>query len=135
MFKDMGTLAQNGYDTLFEASRRYFDQAMSDGRYVAWFVCVGEDIVAGGGMQINTIPPRPGPDGLMMRPGPQGLIINVYVEEEWRRKGIASLLMRHMIDFARKTGIPSLTLHASEAGKPLYEQLGFAPTGEMRLLT
>jgi ribosomal protein S18 acetylase RimI-like enzyme len=63
------------------------------------------------------------------------LIINVYVEPDWRQQGIAERLMRHMIDFARKSGIPSLVLHASEAGRPLYERLGFTPTGEMRLFT
>jgi hypothetical protein len=30
-------------------------------------------------------------------------------------------------------GLAVITLHASDAGRPLYERLGFAPTNELRL--
>ena len=33
--------------------------------------------------------------------------------------------MRRLIDEARSMGVPSLDMLASEAGKPLYEKLGF----------
>jgi hypothetical protein len=34
---------------------------------------------------------------------------------------------------AQATGLASLVLHASDAGRPLYERLGFVATNEMRL--
>jgi GNAT superfamily N-acetyltransferase len=135
MFKDMGTLGEEDYDALFEASKRYFSQAIQDGRYVAWVATNQDSIIGGGGMQINTILPRPGRDGRMLRPGPQGLIMNVFVEKDWRRKGVAERLVLRIIDFARKSGIPSVVLHASESGRPLYERLGFEETREMRFYT
>lgn len=133
MFIEMGTLRRDCGDAMFEASLRYFWGALPASRYVAWLSCVGDEPIAGGGMQINEILPRPGPDGGLLRMGPQGLIMNVYVEKPWRRQGVAESLMRHMIEFAKKGGIPSLVLHASESGRPLYERLGFGSTSEMRL--
>ena len=133
MFSEMGVLSAKGYPDLEAASIQYFRESLPDGAYLAWLVCDDDEVVAGGGMQVNTIPPRPGPDGNLLGSGPQGLIVNMYVEKPWRRKGVASWLLREMIDFARQTGIPSLTLHASNEGRPLYERHGFTPTSEMRL--
>lgn len=58
---------------------------------------------------------------------------NVYTEPEYRRQGIASRLMQEMIAWARAHGFHSLSLHASEHGRSLYESLGFRPSNEMRL--
>jgi GNAT superfamily N-acetyltransferase len=60
-------------------------------------------------------------------------VLNVYVEPGWRRRGVARLLMQHVLGYVRAQGIARCTLHPSAEGKPLYESLGFAPTREMRL--
>jgi GNAT superfamily N-acetyltransferase len=60
-------------------------------------------------------------------------ILNVYVYPGFRRKGIARRLMQTMIDWCRKESFAVVYLHASKDGKPLYEELGFEPTTEMRL--
>jgi hypothetical protein len=41
--------------------------------------------------------------------------------------------MKVMIAWCRENGFTSVGLHASEEGRPLYEQLSFQPTNEMRL--
>ena len=41
--------------------------------------------------------------------------------------------MECIIAWCREQGFATLYLHASDAGRPLYEQLGFEPTNEMRL--
>jgi len=79
------------------------------------------------------LPLRRGPRGVFIPARPQGLIMNIYLEPEDRREGIASDLMTTVIDFARSKGAGSVTLHASQKGKPLYEKMGFTPTHEMRL--
>jgi hypothetical protein len=71
MFKEMGTLGPEDYDALLQASKRYFLQALEEGRYVAWFATMNDVIIAGGGMQINTIPPRLATGGRMLRFGPR----------------------------------------------------------------
>ena len=64
--------------------------------------------------------------------GNQGLIVNVYTEHEWRRRGLAAMLMTHLLNAAKVHNVVSLVLHASANGRPLYEKLGFVPTNEMR---
>ena len=49
-----------------------------------------------------------------------------------RCRGLAETLMRRVIAWAGEAGVHTLVLHASEAGRPLYERLGFASTNEMR---
>ena len=38
-----------------------------------------------------------------------------------------------MIEWCRKKGFSAVSLHASDAGRPLYETAGFQPTNEMTL--
>jgi predicted acetyltransferase len=61
------------------------------------------------------------------------LIINIYTEPKVRRRGLARRLMLLMIQWLKEQGFSSVVLHASHAGRPLYEKLGFVPTNEMRL--
>ena len=57
----------------------------------------------------------------------------MYVVAEFRRRGIAREIMGTRIDWCRAQGFHSVNLHASTDGRPLYEQLGFEATNEMRL--
>src|SRR5215471_5033752 len=92
MFRDMGRLAPRHERPLEEATAVYLRDAMPRGEYLAW---VAQDeagtIVAGGGVHVRPILPRADrPDGLEF--GPEALIVNVYVEREWRRRGVARAL-------------------------------------------
>lgn len=49
----------------------------------------------------------------------------MLVDDEYRRQGIGRALMRRAIDFLQDTGVVSIRLDATPAGRPLYEQLGF----------
>jgi len=75
----------------------------------------------------------PWPGTLGQRAPQRAMILNMYVEPEYRRRGIARSLVNEMIRWCRGNGFVHVGLHASEAGRPLYEQLGFRPTNEMRL--
>ena len=61
------------------------------------------------------------------------MVLNLYVERDQRRRGVARELMKAMIVWCRDNGFSSVGLHASDEGRPLYEQLGFKATNEMRL--
>jgi len=133
MFRDMGQLTDDLRGTLVEAARAYFAAAIPDGRYVAWVAEVEGTVVGGAGVQLRELLPRPAPGGRALVRGPQGLILNVFTERAWRRRGVAAALMRELLGWCRANGIESLVLHASADGRPLYERLGFTPTNEMRL--
>lgn len=135
MFRDMGELPDDLADTLIEASRAYFERAIPDGSYVAWVAESGDrsgEVIAGAGLQLRDLLPRPAPRRDNLVRGPQGLILNVYTERPWRRRGVAGALMRELLRWCRSNGIESIVLHASEEGRTLYRKLGFKPTNEMR---
>jgi GNAT superfamily N-acetyltransferase len=57
--------------------------------------------------------------------GAVGWIGTVWVDPAWRRRGIGLALTRATIDEAEAAGCRTLVLVATEAGRPLYERLGF----------
>ncbi len=63
----------------------------------------------------------------------RAFIINMYTEPEYRKRGLARLIMEEMIRWCKEQGYAWVALHASDAGRHLYETLGFKPTNEMRL--
>jgi GNAT superfamily N-acetyltransferase len=46
---------------------------------------------------------------------------------------VAKQLLKVMIDWCRIEGFRAVSLHASPAGRPVYESVGFQPTNEMRI--
>jgi GNAT superfamily N-acetyltransferase len=136
MFRDMGHLPEAVYQDLVDQTVAYLSEAIASGQYIGWLVSVqtSPDIVAGAGVQLRRILPRPtaaeGHTRIVL--GREAIVLNVFTERPWRRKGIARLLMQHVLDWASHADIDRLVLHASDEGRILYERLGFVPTGEMR---
>lgn len=62
-----------------------------------------------------------------------GYIWGLYVEPDYRRQGIATRLMQMSINYLSSIGCTQILLHASQAGQPVYEELGFHPSNEMSL--
>jgi ribosomal protein S18 acetylase RimI-like enzyme len=99
-----------------------------DGSYVGWLTEQDGCVVAGAGMMLMDFPPH------WMDPQPvRAYLLNVYVEPEFRRRGLASHLLEMAVKDAHRRGIRVVSLHASKFGRPLYALNGFAPTNEMIL--
>ena len=135
MFRDMGELPRDDEAMLIEATERYLRAALPRGEYLGWVAqrtAADTDAVGGAGVQLRSILPRQtGAGGIEM--GPEAIILNVYVEPPWRRRGVAEALMRSLLATLAERGIRRVVLHASEQGRALYERLGFVRTNEMRL--
>lgn len=134
-YRDMGQLPDGTADALFAESRRWFERAIPSGEFHGWLASVAlapDEVVAGAGLRLRPIAPRVGRQPGEVSLAPEGLVINVFTERPWRRQGLGALLVGHAIDWAREHRLSGLVLHASAEGRPLYEQLGFAPTSEMR---
>jgi len=133
MFRDMGSIQPELEEPLRQASAAYFASAIPSGEYVGWIAYPADASapVAGGGVQLRSLLPRPNAtgDGLLL--GREGLVLNVYTVPSWRRRGVAKHLMDTIIDWAADVGIVRLVLAASPAGRSLYEQMGFVATREM----
>jgi ribosomal protein S18 acetylase RimI-like enzyme len=57
--------------------------------------------------------------------GKTGTILNVYTKPEYRRQGLAGLLLAQAIQDSKEMELSYLELSASKAGYPLYKKLGF----------
>ena len=67
MFRDIGRLDAATYAPLLLASTEYFARAIPTGEYVAWIATTGdatETPVAGAGVQVRTLLPRPNETGM-----------------------------------------------------------------------
>lgn len=129
MWWDMGRRGEAAFEMMESAAQEYFRAAIPAGNFRG-FLAVNEssEVVGGGGIVISAWP-----GSLNQRAPQRAMILNVYVEREYRRRGIASALMETMIAWRREQQFTYVGLHASDEGRPLYEKLGFKPTNEMRL--
>jgi len=134
MYRDMGELSTSDEARLFEATTAYLRSAIDSGEYLAWLAVTSrgpEQVIAGAGLIVRPMIPRPGSaGGIEVR---EAQVVNVYTESAWRRRGIAALVMNELLDYTRANHLNRVSLHASDEGRPLYASLGFAPTNEMRL--
>ncbi|HEY9819065.1 MAG TPA: GNAT family N-acetyltransferase [Candidatus Obscuribacterales bacterium] len=62
-----------------------------------------------------------------------GYIWGVYVEPEYRHRGIASQLIRLTVEHLRAIGCTKVVLNAAPKAHPLYQRLGFRDSNLMEL--
>jgi len=58
----------------------------------------------------------------------------MYTEKQYRNNNFANLIVERAIRFCRDLGIKRVFLNASEAGRPIYEKVGFRAAPEMMRL-
>jgi RimJ/RimL family protein N-acetyltransferase len=137
MFRDMGDISAEVFDDFREASRLWTQRALENGDYIGWLGMPKSnpaEIVAGAGAQLRQVPPhpcRPRREG-RFAVGRHAIVLNVFTEPEWRRRGAGRLLMEEVLGWARAEKLDRLVLHASDQARALYERLGFVATNEMR---
>jgi ribosomal protein S18 acetylase RimI-like enzyme len=136
MFRDMGRLKAGWEASLVRATADYLRDALPRGEYLGWVadsVSSSPEPVGGAGVQLRSILPRPRPSGEGIELGPEAIILNVYVEPAWRRRGVGEALMRSVLSALAERKVTRIVLHASDDGRRLYQRLGFVPTNELRL--
>ncbi|MGA2004577.1 MAG: GNAT family N-acetyltransferase [Terriglobales bacterium] len=129
MFRDMNEGTVEELDRMLEVARPWLAQALADGSYRHWLALADSGRVAGGG-------------GVLLSPWPanphdpcteRAVILNLYTEQEFRRRGVAREVMAAILAWIKGYGLRGVNLHASAEGRQLYESLGFTATNEMRL--
>lgn len=136
MFQDMGEVSGDSFEILRANARSRLEQWIDKATYVGWLAIPADEpemIVAGAGVQLQPILPRP-LDLSTIGEGRQGTIVNVFTEPQWRRHGIAGLLIKEIIAWSKDEHIDRLVLHASDEGRSIYERLGFVASNEMRFV-
>ncbi|MFQ6100988.1 MAG: GNAT family N-acetyltransferase [Anaerolineae bacterium] len=129
MFEAMGFGDPAQLDAVDAATASYFGEAIPAGRFHGWLVVTSAGVAVGsGGVVIDQH--LPGPGNLS---GQVGYIMNVVTVPRYRRRGIARRIMQAMLKWLTEQGIQRMTLHATGVGRPLYRELGFVDSNEMRL--
>ena len=129
MFEAMGCDDTDALDQADAGVRPFLEAALRVGTFHGWLATTSTgEAVGSGGVLIDQHPP--GPANLS---GRIGYILNVVTIPRYRRQGIARRMMETMLDWLAGQGIEVVALHASEAGRPLYRQLGFVDSNEMRM--
>ena len=117
-------------DAIDAAFAPWLTERMASSDYLGWFaVTPAGEVAAGAGLWLMDWLPH-----LMHVEPRRGNIVNVYVQPAYRRHGLARALTETAVNWCRDHEVNMVILHASEAGRPLYQALGFAPTNEMSLM-
>lgn len=130
MFGAMGHQDQIALANVAAAALDYFKEALAKDTYVGWLAeeeATGR-VLAGGGIVIAHWPGHPSETHAR-----RAWILNMYTEPDVRGQGIARQILAEILQWSRQQGFSAISLHASDAGRSLYESLGFQPTNEMRL--
>ena len=99
---------------------RYLEEELATGTLVGIVAVEDEQIVAVGLLSLFSIMPT-----IKNPTGKRGYLFDFYTRPEWRRRHIATEILRRLIDEARKLGVCDIFLNAREIAIPLYEQAGF----------
>jgi ribosomal protein S18 acetylase RimI-like enzyme len=129
MFEAMGFDDPAKLDAGDAAAADYFAQAIPSGEFQGWLaVTPAGEAVSTCGLVIDQHPPGPG-----NLSGKTGYIMNVVTHPAYRRNGLARRLVQAALAWLDERGIQRAELHATDMGRPLYEELGFAAHTGMRL--
>lgn len=129
MFEAMGFDDPAQLDIADAVVAAYFAEAVPAGRFHGWLAVTSAGVAAGsGGVVVDQHPP--GPSNLS---GQIGYIMNVVTAPRYRCQGIARRIMQVMLKWLAEQGIQRVTLHTTDMGRSLYEEVGFVDSNEMRL--
>lgn len=110
-------------------SYAYYQKALHDGTHTAFLVFDDDRFAGTGGISYyQVMPTYRNPDGNKAH------IMNMYTRPEYRRRGIARHMLDILISDAKSRGISFITLEATPAGRPLYENAGFVPMKDEMIL-
>lgn len=127
MFAEMRSANESVLATLERNSVAWAERMILEDKYAGWIVEEEGHAVASAGLLILDMPPHPlDPEGVQ-----RAHLLNVFVEPGYRRRGLARALVQICMDAARRRNIRVITLNASDAGRTLYEGLGFHTSNEM----
>lgn len=128
MFKEIRTLQkkdidQDKYKRMEEFQTRKLQDEMPRGLCHAWVI---EDenkaVVASGAISIFSFTASP------EDPTYTGAYVHsIYTEKQHRGNNLSTLIVKKAISFCRDQNISRMLLKASDAGRPVYEKIGFEP--------
>lgn len=122
LIMDHGSLSDEKESMIRNQSKEYFEKHISAGDFIG---AIAKDekgeIASAAFLSIQERPANPS-----FITGMTATLLNVITYPEYRRKGIATQVIKFLIEEAELKRISSIDLLATEQGKSLYEKLGFS---------
>jgi GNAT superfamily N-acetyltransferase len=127
MFADMGGADPSTLDAMTRSFEPWVACKIAEGKYLGWITEDTGTPVAGAGLLILDWPPHPfDPAGEH-----RGYLLNVFVEPDYRKRGLAHALVERCLAEAHRLNLRVVALHSSDAGRRIYEAFGFRASNEM----
>lgn len=105
---------------LLEANRRYYERHIADHTHRAVEAFFNGKECGCGGVCLTEELPSPDNGS-----GRCAYLMNIYVREEYRNRGIAHHIVRRLVEMAREAGCGKIYLETTEEGRPVYASSGF----------
>src|SRR5207247_2718855 len=129
MWIDLGVGDRSRHEKADKTYRRWAETRLRNHQLIPWLVQSHDGRIAGGGcLWLQPIQPNPKRAHTL-----QPYLLSMYTEPEFRRRGVASMIVSKAIEWSGKKGYGRLMLHASEMGRSVYKKFGFRRTWEMWL--
>ncbi|WP_308779486.1 GNAT family N-acetyltransferase [uncultured Clostridium sp.] len=100
--------------------KEFFQSTMEEGSLIQYVAVEDDIIIATGGVCFYTLPPS-----YSNISGKTAYITNMYTKDEYRGRGIATILLNLLVDEVKRTRCKVIKLQASFHGKPVYKKFGF----------
>ena len=129
MWKDVGIGTKSALDEADRVYRGWAKAGLMNRSLLGWIAETKDGVAVGSGC-IWLQPRQPRPN---RKERVQPYLLSMYTEPRYRRKGVASRVLKEAINWCQKSGYSSLALHASKYGRRLYTRRGFTRNWQMRL--
>ncbi len=127
MFSDGGKRTADELVEMDRNFRRWLQPRLENGDYFGYVAEDDNRVIAGIGLMVLDWPPHP----LHPVDDRRGYVLNMFVDPEYRRRGIARDLMDRAEKAFADRGIRYAVLHATARGRTAYERFGWHLTSEM----
>lgn len=105
---------------LLAVNRRYYRQHIADGSHVAVVAeADGEGVGCGAVCLTEELPSPDNPSGRC------AYLMNIFVREVWRGRGVGHAIVTRLIEIARGSGCDKIYLETTDGARSFYRSIGF----------
>jgi len=102
---------------------------IEDEMCTAWLIRVNDIVVSSGAVSLVTMVPVPFDINTSV-----AYIHSIYTVPKFRGNGFAGIILNSIIEYCKSKSVKRVQLSASDAGKHLYEKIGFKPMPSSMML-